>query len=149
MCRFMSRSAIWCSHLKKEREITAYERSLDLDTACVNVTYRDRDNAFEETCFASAPAQEICLRICAEKPFTVKISAENGFLTEQRYETDGFALFGRLPGKSLRTVGSGKGEVESFCFFGNPGRDVNTLSRQGTRTHSRRNDRGAGGRTCL
>ena len=46
-------------HLKKSRESTAYERSLDLDTACVNVTYRDRDNAFEETCFASAPAQEI------------------------------------------------------------------------------------------
>lgn len=81
----------------------------------MNVTYRDRDNAFEKPALP-AHRRRICLRICAEKPFTVKISAENGFLTEQRYETDGFALFGRLPGKSLRTVGSGKGEVESFVF---------------------------------
>ena len=125
---------------EKEREITAYERSLDLDTACVNVTYRDRDNAFEETCFASAPAQEICLRICAEKPFTVKISAENGFLTEQRYETDGFALFGRLPGKSLRTVGSGKGEVESFVFSEIP-------EEMGMRYEGRGRVRTAGGTT--
>lgn len=98
-----------------------------LDTACVNVTYRDRDNAFEEICFASAPAQEICLRICAEKPFTVKISAENGFLTEQRYETDGFALFGRLPGQKSADGRLRQGRSRILCFFGNPGRDGNAL----------------------
>ena len=29
---------------EKERKITAYERRLDLDTACVNVTYRDGES---------------------------------------------------------------------------------------------------------
>ena len=61
-------------------------------------------------------------------------------LTEQRYETDGFALFGRLPGKSLRTVGSGKGEVESFVFSEIP-------EEMGMRYEGRGRVRTAGGTT--
>lgn len=101
------------------REITDYHRHLDLETALVEVVYRNQGAEYRHTCFSSAPAQGIIYRIVSEESFSIKLYGEGGFLTEAEYSEDGFLLQGQCPGRSGFTKGTPLSEAEPY-FSENP-----------------------------
>ena len=89
-----------------ERNISSYKRMLHLEDALVKITYKNKDAAYEHTCFASAPANGLVYKIKAEEPFRIKISACDGFLQSCLYESDTILMQGQLPGRSGFAVSS-------------------------------------------
>lgn len=99
-----------------KREISDYRRSLDLKSAVATVEYENNGKRYEHTCFCSAPAQALLYRIKAEEDFTVKISADGGFLNKMQYTDDTLCLWGECPGKNHFTVTESSGKEQELTF---------------------------------
>jgi len=89
----------------EQKDITDYKRELDLETAVATETYKSDGAQFVHSSFISAPAQLLVYHIRAERPFTVKLSADGFYLFKKEYHEDGFALYGQLPGRNDIVVG--------------------------------------------
>lgn len=100
-------------------EITDYRRELNLETAVVKETYRSKNVGFVHTCFVSAPAQLLVYRICSEQEFSMRLGAEGGFLTEQKYDEKSFVLYGQCPGRTGWRKGKEK-DMSALCVSENP-----------------------------
>ena len=82
-----------------EGEVTDYRRDLDLDTAVASVSYRIGETNYTRELFASAPDQAILLRLTADKPGQLNLSAQLD--SKLRFTTEvtarGLAMSGRCP----------------------------------------------------
>lgn len=58
-----------------ERETTDYRRELDLNDAVARVTYRQNEVTYDRQCFVSAPAQILVLRLEADTPGALSLTA--------------------------------------------------------------------------
>ena len=83
-----------------ETTVSNYERYLDLETATATASYTRNGAGFTHTCFISAPSQGLVYQIKAEKPFSLLLSGNGGFLKEKSYEGNGFIFHGICPGRS-------------------------------------------------
>lgn len=99
----------------EEEDITEYERELDLETAEIRIHYRNQGGVVEKRCLVSEPHQVLVYEIKAEKPFSLKIWAEGGYLNSCNGSTGVLKVYGRCPGRSnLTKVGTGdKGSLFS------------------------------------
>ena len=88
-----------------ERNISGYSRTLNLENATVEVSYKNNGALYQHTSFISAPDNGLVYRICAEEPFSVRISANGDFVTGCDYDEDRIVMYGQLPGRSGFTVG--------------------------------------------
>ncbi len=86
-------------YFEHEGEVTAYRRDLDLDTAVASVSYRIGETNYTRELFASAPDQAILLRLTADKPGQLNLSAQLD--SKLRFTTEvtarGLAMSGRCP----------------------------------------------------
>ncbi len=88
-------------------QVTDYRRELDLDGAVARVTYTVNGTRFVREVFSSAPAQVIVVRISADRPGAVSLTATiEGARnqTHSNYGTDYFSLDGVAP-NALRLTG--------------------------------------------
>ena len=88
-----------------ERTIENYSRTLDLNEAVATVTYKVKEASYTHTCFISAPANGLVYKICADEPFSLKISANGYFVQSCDYREDEFVMHGQCPGRSGFTAG--------------------------------------------
>jgi len=87
------------------RQLSNYQRELDLDTAIVTVKYRKGDVIFTREFFASSVDQAIVVRLSADKPGNISFSAR---LTGQRNELtmdDTYARITEMDGKPVSSPG--------------------------------------------
>ena len=96
-----------------------YTRSLDLETAVMTESYTLGGARVQAEAFVSAPAQCLVYTLCSEKPLSLAISGEDGWLTEKHYTEEGFTLRGQVPGCCGTTVGK-TGEHEMLYVDSDP-----------------------------
>lgn len=101
--------------MTEEEDITEYERELDLETAEVVIRYQNHGSLVERRCLISEPHQVLVYTIKSEKPFSLKIWAEGGYLNRVDGSTGVIKAYGRCPGRSnLTKIGTGdKGSLFS------------------------------------
>lgn len=100
--------------MAEEEVITEYERELNLETAEINIRYKNHGSQVEKRCLISEPYQVLVYEIEAEKPFSMKIWAEGGYLNHFDGSTGVLKVSGRCPGRSnLTKIGTGE---ESSLF---------------------------------
>ncbi len=87
--------------------VTCYRRTLDLETAAVHISYRQRDSLIQRDCFISEPDQVLVYRICSDEPISLKIYADGGYLTESRCQEGMLFTRGQCPGKNNFAVSHG------------------------------------------
>ena len=101
--------------MTEEEEITEYERELDLETAEIVIRYQNHGGLVERRCLVSEPHQVLVYEIKAQKPFSMKVWAEGGYLNRLDGSTGTLKAYGRCPGRSnLTKVGTGD-ESTLFC----------------------------------
>src|SRR6185312_10511121 len=99
---------------KNEKEVSGYKRWLDLNTGITSVQYTAHGVTYKREVFSSAPDQTIAIRITADKPGSISLTAElrgvrNGSMSN--YATDYFRMDGAgndglvLTGKSADYMG--------------------------------------------
>jgi len=99
---------------KNEKEVTDYKRWLDLSTGVTSVQYTVNGITYLREVFSSAPDQTIAVRLTANRPASISLTAElrgerNGAMSN--YATDYFKMDGlgndglRLTGKSADYMG--------------------------------------------
>lgn len=94
--------------MTEEEEITEYERELNLETAEVSIRYKNKGSLVEKRCLISEPHQVLVYEIKAEKPFSMKLWAEGGYLRHFEVLAGVLKVSGRCPGRSnLTKVGTG------------------------------------------
>ncbi len=86
-------------NFEHEGEASDYRRDLDLDTAVASVSYRVGETNLHARVFASAPDQAIVLRLTADKPGQLNLSAQLD--SKLRFTTEvtarGLVMSGRCP----------------------------------------------------
>lgn len=87
--------------------VTDYRRILDLETAAVNITYRQGGGLVQRDCFISEPDQVLVYRIRSENPVDLKIYGAGGYLTECGCREGMLVLRGQCPGKNTFPVSHG------------------------------------------
>lgn len=106
--------------MEGKEKVTEYRRQLNLETAEVTITYKKGENSIRRDCLISQPHQIMGYRIQAERPVTVRIWTEGGYLRESRFaaagtgdETEGvLKSFGRCPGRNpFSIIQAGMGEA--------------------------------------
>lgn len=95
--------------IQGEEEITEYRRELNLETAEVRITYKNRGKRVEKRCLVSEPDQVLVYQIKSEQPVTVRIWTDGGYLTGSGCEAGLIKAFGRCPGRNTFT----KGQIDS------------------------------------
>jgi len=80
---------------KNEKEVSGYKRWLDLNTGITSVQYTAHGVTYKREVFSSAPDQTIAIRITADKPGSISLTAElrgvrNGSMSN--YATDYFRM---------------------------------------------------------
>ena len=100
------------------RELSDYRRELDLDTAIVRVTYRIKDVKFIREVFASPIDQIIVVRLTADKPGHISLTARISGVRNSRRPGDEYFMDEGIKPDTLvlrgRNASSGgiKGQVE-------------------------------------
>jgi alpha-L-fucosidase 2 len=85
-------------------EVTAFRRSLDLDSGLATVSYRIQDAEFTREMFCSAPAQLVVIRLSASKPAQVHCEVRlTSQLRAQSQSSDAgeIVLAGKAPSESI------------------------------------------------
>ena len=99
---------------KNEKEVTDYKRWLDLSTGITSVQYTVNGITFLREVFSSAPDQTIAVRLTANKPASISLTAElrgERNVAHSNYATDYFKMDGfgndglTLKGKSADYMG--------------------------------------------
>ncbi len=114
--------------MQEEEKITDYERALNLETAEITIRYKNQENTIEKRCLISQPHQVLVYEIKAEKPFSMKIWAEGGYLNRFDGSMGILKVYGICPGRgNLTKVGTGD---ESTLFSDDS--DKQGISYEGT-----------------
>lgn len=96
-----------------DRSITEYKRALDLEKGMLTVSYKNRENAYKHTAFASYPAECMVYQIRAEEAFGLRLSFGSRLQAETVYEKDKIVLSGQCPGRSGFIIGD-SGKAQAF-----------------------------------
>ena len=96
-----------------ERPVEGYRRELDLGDAVVRAAYTHNGRQYRHAVFCSAADQALVYRVEAGEPFSLRITAEDGFLRRTEYTPKGFMAQGECPGRNSFSVTQGRG-VLSF-----------------------------------
>ena len=96
-----------------ERPVEGYRRELDLGDAVVRAAYTHNGRQYRHAVFCSAADQALVYRVEAGEPFSLRITAEDGFLRRTEYTPKGFMAQGECPGRNGFSVTQGRG-VLSF-----------------------------------
>lgn len=94
--------------MTEDEEIGDYERELNLETAEITIRYKNKGSQVERRCLISKPHEVLVYEIKAEKPFSMKLWAEGGYLKAFDGSTGVLKAYGRCPGRSnLTKIGTG------------------------------------------
>lgn len=94
-----------------ERSIEDYRRELDLGDAVIRAAYACNGRQYRHTVFCSAADQVLAYRVEAGEPFSLRITAEDGFLRHTDYTSKGFLARGECPGRNSFSVAQGHGPL--------------------------------------